>query len=474
MNSKKIGLGSAVAVCVGLIVATSCLVSLGTGIGLAGRWFIIPLFLVMFLNAFVGFSFSELHGMMPNVDGGTGQYLLVGVGPVLSMMGNLAVYVVTMMLAACGEIAMSGIVLTDLFFPNLDYRIISMIILVAFFIVNYFGIDVFSKVQNVVVILLVGSMLILGILGVVKGGTGTPVAYTNPSLEDIGGMGGLMGCAAIAFWLYIGVEFVIPLAKDMKNPKRDVLLAIIIGLLLLFVVQAILGCGMTNYVDLSILAADPTGMPHMTYAYNLLGDIGRYWMGGITILAAVSTMNTIFASTSKVMQGMGEEGMLPKVFAKTNKYNAAIPGMILMAIGVGALVMTNLAASEGIGFIVLAASCFWLTTYCLIHISVLRLRKKYPDAPRRKWLMLAGIPQIIGIIGNLYMIWNIDSGETRTKIFLLFGVIIAGLAVYSFIWVCGVLKAKPFETIPMEVVNDGTIKFDELVKTQRIKSRVTE
>lgn len=466
MNDKKIGLGSAVAVCVGLIVATSCLVSLGTGIGMAGRWFIIPLFLVMFLNAFVGFSFSELHGMMPNVDGGTGQYLLVGVGPLLSMMGNLAVYVVTMMLAACGEIAMSGIVITDLFFTNVDYRVVSIVILVVFFIVNYFGVDVFSKVQNVVVVLLVGSMFLLGILGVVKGGTGTPVTYANPSLEDIGGIGGLMGCAAIAFWLYIGVEFVIPVAKDMKNPKRDVLLAIIIGLLLLFGVQALLGWGMTNYVDLTVLLNDPTGMPHMTYAYNLLGNAGRYWMGGITILAAISTMNTVFASTSKVMQGMGEEGMLPKIFGKTNKYNAAVPGMILMAAGVGILVMTNLAASEGITFIILAASCFWLTTYCLIHISVLRLRKKYPDAPRRKWLTLGGIPQIVGILGNLYMIWNIDSGETRIKIFILFGGIIAILAVYSVIWICGVLKAKPFETVPMEVINEGTIKFNELVKKQ--------
>lgn len=466
MNDKKIGLGSAVAVCVGLIVATSCLVSLGTGIGMAGRWFIIPLFLVMFLNAFVGFSFSELHGMMPNVDGGTGQYLLVGVGPLLSMMGNLAVYVVTMMLAACGEIAMSGIVITDLFFPNVDYRVVSIVILVVFFIVNYFGVDVFSKVQNVVVVLLVGSMFLLGILGVVKGGTGTPVTYANPSLEDIGGIGGLMGCAAIAFWLYIGVEFVIPVAKDMKNPKRDVLLAIIIGLLLLFGVQALLGWGMTNYVDLTVLLNDPTGMPHMTYAYNLLGNAGRYWMGGITILAAISTMNTVFASTSKVMQGMGEERMLPKIFGKTNKYNAAVPGMILMAAGVGILVMTNLAASEGITFIILAASCFWLTTYCLIHISVLRLRKKYPDAPRRKWLTLGGIPQIVGILGNLYMIWNIDSGETRIKIFILFGGIIAILAVYSVIWICGVLKAKPFETVPMEVINEGTIKFNELVKKQ--------
>ena len=47
---KKLGLGSGVAICVGLIVATSCLVSLGTGMGSIGRWFIIPLFAVMVLN----------------------------------------------------------------------------------------------------------------------------------------------------------------------------------------------------------------------------------------------------------------------------------------------------------------------------------------------------------------------------------------------------------------------------------------
>lgn len=68
---KKLGLGSGVAICVGLIVATSCLVSLGTGMGSIGRWFIIPLFAVMVLNWFIGISFAELNGLMPRVQGGT-------------------------------------------------------------------------------------------------------------------------------------------------------------------------------------------------------------------------------------------------------------------------------------------------------------------------------------------------------------------------------------------------------------------
>ena len=92
---KKLGLGSGVAICVGLIVATSCLVSLGTGMGSIGRWFIIPLFAVMVLNWFIGISFAELNGLMPRVQGGTGQYLLAGMGPLPSLIGNLSAYVIT-------------------------------------------------------------------------------------------------------------------------------------------------------------------------------------------------------------------------------------------------------------------------------------------------------------------------------------------------------------------------------------------
>lgn len=463
-EQRKLGLFSSIAVCVGLIVATSCLVSLGTGMGSIGRWFIIPLFAVMFLNMFVAFSFSELHSLMPKVDGGTGQYLLAGLGPIASVVGNVAAYYVTMALSATGEIAMCGMVLNDLFLPKVDYRIISLFILLAFFVVNMFGLKTFSIVQNLVVVLLIGSMVVLGIIGVTNSGSGEVVDYaaTAPSFSDIGGVSGIFGMAAVAFWLYIGLEFVIPIAKDMKKPKRDVLLSMILGLFLLFAVQAVLGWAMTNYVDLDTLANDPNGMPHMTFASNMLGGAGRYWMGAVTILAAVSTMNTCFASTSKIMQGMGEAGMIPKIFARSNKRGAATTGLIFMGGSIAVMLLTNFAATNGITFIILAASCFWLTTYCMVHISVLRLRKKYPDHPRKKWLTLAGIPQILGIIGNIYMIWNIDTGKTRLQILGIYGVIFVVLTVYAFIWVCAVKKAKPFTTVSVETINKG-LSFEDSI-----------
>lgn len=209
---------------------------------------------------------------------------------------------------------------------------------------------------------------------------------------------------------------------------------------------------MTNYVSLDILANDPACTPHMTYATNLLGNAGRIWMGIITILAAASTINTVYASVSRIVQGMGEEGMMPSVFAKTNKRGAAWVGLVVLFVFVAGIIASGLGATEGVSFLLLSGSCFWLLTYCLVHVTVLILRKRNPEYPRKKWLTLGGIPQIIGILGNVYMIWNISTGETRIKIFELCGVLFAGLVVYSIIWVCGVMKASPFQPVPVEVI----------------------
>lgn len=469
---KKLGLGSGIAVCVGLIVATSCLVSLGTGMGSIGRWFIIPLFAVMILNWFVAISFAELNSLMPGVEGGTGQYLLAGMGPLPSIIGNLSAYVITMIMSLTAEITLCSSVLKSLFFPNANLTVVAMAVLSVFLIVNLFGVDVFSKVQNLVVFLLIGSMVLIGIIGAAKLGISSNIvdyAAEAPTLADIGGIPGLCSVAAIAFWLFIGVEFIIPVAKDMKNPKRDVLLAMTLGLLLLFLVQAILGIGMTNYVSLDGLLNDPNSTPHMTYAGNLLGTTGRLWMGVITILAAASTVNTVYASTSKILQGMGESGMMPKVFAKTNKRGAAYVGLGLLYVAIGAILISGMAESSGITFLLLAGSCFWLFTYILIHATVLILRHKYPDHPRSKWLTLGGIPQIIGIIGNAYMIWHIDSGETRIQIYKLCGLLAVILVTYSVIWVCFVMKAKPFKPVSVEDINNDSMKIEKMDKPAKSK-----
>jgi len=465
-KSGKLGLGSAVAVCVGLIVATSCLLSLGMGVGLAGKAFVIPLFVVVILNAFIAISFAELHRLMPNVDGGVGQYSLVGMGPVASMISNVAAYVITMILATSVEVAMCGMVLHE-FFPVLPAPVIGLIVLGLITIINFFGVDLFSKVQNIVVFLLIGSLVGMGLISFFKLGTGHVITAAQQTAPTVSGFGGIMSLAAIAFWLFIGVEFIIPVAKNLKNAKRDVLLSMVIALVLLFVVQAVLGSGMTNYVTLAELSSSP--MPHMVFAEALLGHFGKIWMGIITLLAGISTLNTVLASSARIIMGMADEGLMPKALKLKNKVGTPIWGLIVMAGADFLMIVTGLVNNSGLTNIILAASCFWLLSYIMTHTNVLILRRRYPKADRNKKLILWGIPQIIGILGNVYMIWNISSDmANRLAIYKVFGILLAILVLYAFTWVMAVMKVKPFTPVSMEEINANAIEFEKNETTAEV------
>ena len=85
MNEKKLGLPSVISTAVGLIVATSCLMSLGQGAGAIGTGFIVPMILACAINICTAFSLAELNAMMPNLTGGLAQYTLAGMGPFITI-----------------------------------------------------------------------------------------------------------------------------------------------------------------------------------------------------------------------------------------------------------------------------------------------------------------------------------------------------------------------------------------------------
>ncbi|MDR3248025.1 MAG: APC family permease [Treponema sp.] len=443
-TERKLGLLSAIFVCVGLIVASSCLLSLGQGMGLAGRWFVLSIFIVSVLNFFVTLSFSELHSLMPNIEGGVGQYTKVGMGPVVSMISNGCAYIVVNLLAPSVELAMCGMVTHEVFLPMIPAPVISIGFTLILTAVNYLGIDIFSKVQNFAVALLILSLAALGLISFFNLGTGQVISNIPQTPPPLASFGGGLSLAALAFWLFIGVEFVIPISKSLKNPKRDVPLSMMLGVLMLFVIQSILGTGMTHYVSYEELAS--VELPHMLFAERLLGQPGLIWMGIITILAGVSTANTVMSSIPRIISGMARNDMAPAFFMKKNRFQVPVAGLVMVTASILLLVGTGFTQSSGLVNILLAASCFWLTSYILVSMTVLILRQRYPDHPgRNKKLIFGGIPQILCILGDLFMIWNIAEGPARIFIYQLFLVILGVMIVFSVVWVKFIKKQPLFK-----------------------------
>ena len=175
-GKKKLGLPSVVATGVGVIVATSCLLSLGQGAGTIGTPFILSMVLACMLNCFAAFGMAELNALMPNLTGGLAQYTLACVGPFITILIMVGGYLFGNTIVASVECAMFGNTLLEIFphspIPSVAYCIVVLLVLI---VVNLKGVDLFAKVQNVVAYGLIGSLVILGVIGAVGAGTGKVV-----------------------------------------------------------------------------------------------------------------------------------------------------------------------------------------------------------------------------------------------------------------------------------------------------------
>lgn len=311
-QEKKLGLGSVVSISVGLIIATSCLVSLGQGAGTIGVTFIFAMVIACILNMTTVASLSELNALMPNTTGGLAQYTLACMGPFPTIISMVGGYILCNVLSCGVEASIFSYAMSDTFsflhIPSLGYVLIVTTLLM---IANLFGVDIFAKLQDVVAFLLVGSMLLMGIIGAIGIGFGKKIDQPYTMATDFKS---IVSMTAVAFWLFIGAEYVIPVSKSVKNAKRNVPLGMMIGLGLICIVQSILVFGFHNYVPWAELADSPA--PHLLYGMNLLGTFGKIWMTLVAAFAVVSTQNSTVNALASICQGMAKMNMMPQGFCK--------------------------------------------------------------------------------------------------------------------------------------------------------------
>ncbi len=94
-----------------------------------------------------------------------------------------------------------------------------------------------------------------------------------------------------------------------------------------------------------------------------------------------------------------------------------------------------------------------MVAYIISHINVLILRKRLPKAPRNFKMPLVPFTSIVGILGTIWMIYNIDSSDAvRLRIYSVCLIIFAALAVYSVIWIKKVMKKPLFKALPLKDV----------------------
>lgn len=441
--NRTLGFWRAFATCTGLVVAGTTMVSLGYSMGLVGPAFMVSALIAMFVSILVSFSYAELSSFMPGA-GMIGDYTLIAMGPFMAIVSVLGGYIVLVSAAGAMESITAGLAVQSLF-PSISATIVAITMLVLFLVVNLVGVGVFGSVQ----VLITGSMIIgtsiMGLLGLLSIGTVGEIQSVpfNPKGWEV-----VFQSLALGIWLFVGIEYVAPMAEEVVEPEKTIPKAMIFGLLTIFVADMLFGQAIAHYVPLNILESSTA--PQVEGARAMFGHIGAVFIVLITVLASASSVSSHLAAVPRMLYGLAREGLLPKAFTYVHpQFRTPWVGII----AVFALLCIPFLLSidmDLIATLILASCVTWLLSYVIAQINVIILRRRYPNIKRPFRTPLFPIPQIIGIAACLYMILTIHpETDMKLRIYAISGGFMLLIVTYAICWLR--YKRIPlFRPVPLE------------------------
>jgi amino acid transporter len=444
LKKGVLGFPSLLAVAVGLVVASTTLVSLCQGMGLGGYGFILAMLIAWVLMIFQAFTFSELSIAMPRA-GSISSYTEVALGHFPAIIATIAGYIIVQLLAGPAEIAIASMVVKNVFFPSLSPTLIGVLMLLLFMVLNLLGVDVFAKAEIVFTIIKVVTVAVIGIAGL--------VALGNPQVNVVSpplGLIDVIGFVSLGVWLLIGTEFICPLVEEAKNPRRDMPLAMILGLVIILALNLVFGLAAIRFVPMNLLASSPT--PHVEVASSILGKAGLYWAGIATFFATAGVINTLMAAVPRMLYGMAHAGQVPAVFKWLHpRFRTPWVGIILMGLGMLVQILTGISTIETIVIFIVASAFSWLLAYIIAHVDAIILRYRYPRLERPFKTPFFPLPQILGILGIiLVMIYIFPDPKMKREIYKYAFYFLGGGAVYAFLWCTFKMKKGLFKPVKYE------------------------
>jgi amino acid transporter len=324
---------------------------------------------------------SELATAMPKSGGGyyfisrglgTLAGTIVGLSLWLGLVFATAFYLVGLGFYALDALAEAGIVISVS--EGLIVSTLAVLFGIGFTVLNVTGTENAAKLQNGIVALLL-SMLVafLGFglaesFGFVE--TGTPAVEARDTWEAVP----IMSVAALVFTSYLGFAQVATVAGEMKNPGRNLPLAMIGSVVIVTVMYVLTIFVATSVFDRAALAAaGETAMVEI--GRQLLGTAGAFVIIVGGLLATMSSANASILSTSRAIYGVSKDALLPSWAARINlKY-----GTPHVALGMAGGPVVVLAASRPVALLAEVASFLHLIMYGLICVALLAIRRDEPE-----------------------------------------------------------------------------------------------
>ncbi len=253
------------------------------------------------------------------------------------------------------------------FYGEMPIALAALVMACLLLVVNYRGVKEASSLQNLIVILLIGFILVFISIGIFH------VEWEVLRPFNPNGWSAVAATAATIYVSFIGFEVIATSAEEIKNPGRTLPLAMIASVLtptLLYVLVILVSTGVLPVAELAA-----SYIPVADVAQQFLGVIGAVTMVVGAILATVSSANASILSAARVNFAMGRDRILSEWLNDVHsRYRTPYRAIVVT----GLVILVLIALDAGIELLADVASFAYLTTYTCVHVAVIVMRRAAP------------------------------------------------------------------------------------------------
>lgn len=259
------------------------------------------------------------------------------------------------------------------------------------------GVKESTRINNIMVIVKIMVVLLFIIVGIFY------VKPDNWSPFLPFGFNGVLTGASMMFFAYIGFDAVSSAAEEVKNPQKNMPIGIIGALTICTILYIIVSAVLTGVVPYQNL--EGVGAP-VAYA---LQSINQNWIAGFLSVGAIVGMTTVIFVMSyggtRLIFAMSRDGLLPKVFSKTNQKQTPVQNTVILTLSMG--IVSGLVPLSELASLINIGTLF---AFCTVSIGVLFLRRNRSLPAEGFNVPLYPVLPIVSFIICLYLMTNL----TRT------------------------------------------------------------
>lgn len=366
-NLKKVlGLTDVLGIAIGQIIGAGVMSLTGIGIQMTGSGITPAFILSAVITLLTMFPIAILGSTLPTT-GGMYQYTSRLLSPKTGIFWLMLFMFLQITLSLY---ALSFAQYLEGLFPGVPVRTVAFLLLTILFIVNIVGIKSASIIGNLMVITLIVALSCFIIFGMPH----IHFGVFNSSSMFPDGFTGFFTAVGLVSFATGGAQVVAELGGEMKNPKRDIPIVIIVATIFVGILYAFIGSIAVGVLPIPEVA----GRPLTSVAKEILPvPIFIFFMIGGAMFALATTLNSTFTWVTKSLLIAIHDGYLPKALGHVNKRFGTPHWLLLIFYIIGALPIVtgmslNVVAQLGTGIS--------LIVFAFPALAVTQLPKKYPEA----------------------------------------------------------------------------------------------